>query len=109
MSDRAVGATEPATIDVDREHGVTVTWGDGHVSRFGLHELRESCPCAQCRGLRDQGGVAWAGRPEPLRIESAREVGNWGLNLHWNDGHTTGIYTYETLRSWCPCDECEPA
>ena len=35
-----------------------------------------------------------------LRIETAKEVGNWGLNLHWNDGHTTGIYTWEILRAW---------
>jgi DUF971 family protein len=99
---------EPVTVDVERERGVTITWDDGHVSRFGLEELRVNCPCAQCRGLRDQGEEAWvpgAGAP-PLRIESAREVGNWGLNLHWNEGHTTGIYTWEILRAWCECEEC---
>lgn len=35
-----------------------------------------------------------------LRIETAREVGNWGLNFAWSDGHTTGIYTWEILRGW---------
>ena len=93
---------QPVSVDVERESGVTITWEDGDVSRFGLEELRASCLCAQCRGLRDQGGVAWPGEGAPavLRIESAREVGNWGLNFHWNDGHTTGIYTWETLRAW---------
>ena len=81
---------------------MTVTWDDGHVRRFGLEELRVNCLCAQCRGLREQGQPAWpgAGAPAVLRIESAQEVGNWGLNLHWNDGHTTGIYTWEILRTW---------
>ena len=93
---------DPVTVDVERERGVTITWDDGRVSRFGLEELRISCMCAQCRGLREQGNDAWSqvGGAPPLRIESAREVGNWGLNLHWNDGHTTGIYTWEVLRAW---------
>lgn len=99
----------PAVIDVQRDHGVTITWDDGHLSRFGLEDLRTHCPCAQCRDLRENGNQAWPrpGSPSPLRIESARQVGNWGLNVSWNDGHTTGIYTWSTLRSWCPCEECE--
>ena len=72
------------------------------MSAFSLEELRFNCLCAQCRGLREQGLDAW--NPEasvvPLRIETAREVGNWGLNFAWNDGHTTGIYTWEILRGW---------
>ena len=92
----------PTTIDVERERGVTITWDDGRVSQFGLEELRVNCLCAQCRGLREQGQEAWT--PEvsvaALRINDAREVGNWGLNFTWSDGHTTGIYTWEVLRAW---------
>ncbi len=101
-------ATTPTVIDIAREAGVTVTWADGHVSRFGLDGLRAWCPCAQCRDVRAGGGVAWPqpGAPAALRVEGAEKVGNWGLNLEWNDGHGTGIYTWETLRSWCPCEEC---
>ena len=109
MADRAPVDALPASIDVERDHGVTITWDDGHVSRFGLEDLRTNCPCAQCRDLRQEGNEAWPrpGSPTPLRIESARQVGHWGLNVDWNDGHTTGIYTWNTLRSWCPCEECE--
>jgi DUF971 family protein len=104
----APDAITPRQVDIERERGVNVTWDDGHVSTFSVQALRVNCPCAKCRGLRDQGQVVWpaGGAPEPLRIESAEHVGNWGLNLHWNDGHTTGIYTWETLRSWCRCEEC---
>ena len=35
-----------------------------------------------------------------LRIQTAQQVGNWGLNVGWNDGHPTGIYTWEVLRAW---------
>lgn len=93
---------EPVTVDVERERGVTITWDDGRVSTFGLEELRANCLCAACRGLREQGRPAWVQQPAApaLRIETAKEVGNWGLNFHWNDGHTTGIYTWEILRAW---------
>jgi DUF971 family protein len=93
---------EPATIDVDRETAVTITFRDGHVARFGLTELRRACPCAQCRGLRDQGEAAWPrpGSPQPLRIDHAELHGAWGLNITWNDRHATGIYPFESLYEW---------
>ncbi|MDQ4097575.1 MAG: DUF971 domain-containing protein [Actinomycetota bacterium] len=99
----------PAAIDIQRDHGVTITWDDGHLSRFDLEDLRINCPCAQCRDLRQDAKQVWPrpGAPTPLRIESARQVGNWGLNVAWNDGHTTGIYTWTMLRSWCPYEEWE--
>jgi DUF971 family protein len=95
-------AHEPANIDLDRDRGLTVTWDDGEVSRFGLEELRVNCPCAECRGLRDKGEVAWPkpSSPRPLRAENAELVGAWGLSIRWNDGHSTGIYAWDVLRAW---------
>jgi ATP-binding protein involved in chromosome partitioning len=26
-------------------------------------------------------------------------VGNYAIQFHWNDGHSTGIYTFEHLRA----------
>lgn len=103
-----VVVVDPVKIDVDRKQAVTITWEDGHVSRFPLEVLRSNCLCAQCRARRDQGGAAWAptGGGGALHVESATQVGNWGLNLHWSDGHTTGIFTWEVLRAWCRCERC---
>jgi DUF971 family protein len=44
----------PVTIDVERDHGVTLTWADGTTSGFALAELRQHCPCAECRTRRDR-------------------------------------------------------
>jgi DUF971 family protein len=96
-------------VEVDREHGVTLVWPDGHISRFTLPELRSNCPCALCRSRREAGGPAWptpAGAAERLRVEGAELVGNYGLQLRWNDGHETGIYSWELLRRWCRCPQC---
>lgn len=34
--------------------------------------------------------------------------GNYALNFKFNEGHDTGIYSYEHLRKICPCPECVP-
>jgi DUF971 family protein len=36
----------------------------------------------------------------PLRIDNAELHGAWGLSVTWNDGHSTGIYPFESLRRW---------
>jgi DUF971 family protein len=93
---------EPEKIDVARDEGVTITFRDGRVAEFGLLTLRQACPCAACRGLRDQGEAAWPrpNSPTPLRIEDASLHGAWGLAITWNDGHSTGIFPFESLRRW---------
>ena len=98
--------------DARLEEGVFhIEWGDGHHSALPLALLRAHCPCATCRSLRDAP-------PDPFRVLSASEaatvpelhdiepVGRYGIRLAWFDGHDTGIYTYDYLRSLCPCPEC---
>lgn len=97
-------AMRAQTIDVERDGGLRIVFGDGHECSFGLLELRTACPCAACRGARDQGQAAFdpATMVVDLRIENAELVGEWGLRFAWNDGHGTGIYPFDLLRSWCP-------
>jgi len=91
-------------ITVDRDRAtVSLVFGDGHRCQLGFEEMRANCPCATCRGRRDQGQPAWppAGPHPPLSVRDARLVGAWGLGLTWSDGHATGIYPWESLRQWC--------
>ncbi len=44
--------------------------------------------------------------PEAIRITKWERTGRYGLNLHFSDGHGTGIYTFRVLRAGCPCPEC---
>jgi DUF971 family protein len=92
----------PTAVELDRAAGLTVRWADGTATTFGLEELRVNCPCAECRGRREQGEVIWPrpGAPVPLQATSAELVGAWGITLHWNDGHETGIYAWGLLRAW---------
>lgn len=87
-----------------------ITWADGHHSRYPMEGLRKACPCVFC-----QGGHENMGKPvDPaIFLESfghdtsiARiiQVGNYALQIVWNDGHQTGIYRFERLRSMCPVE-----
>ena len=94
-----------AAITVDKDSHVEVTFADDRTCRFELVELRVACPCASCRSIRDRGRASW---PPPgrdpdveLGITDAHLVGAWGLGITWSDGHSTGIYPFESLRRWC--------
>jgi DUF971 family protein len=41
-----------------------------------------------------------------LKMESVEPVGHYAVRIHWNDGHSTGIYSFDHLRKICPCPEC---
>lgn len=36
---------------------------------------------------------------QQARVVEFSPVGRYALSFRWNDGHTTGIYSYEFLRS----------
>ena len=92
----------PEQVELDRANGLTLSWVDGVTLAYGLEELRVNCPCAECRGLREQGLPIWPKptSPKPLAAVGAELVGGWGITITWNDGHATGIYPWSLLRVW---------
>ncbi|MCU1345424.1 MAG: hypothetical protein JWL70_1690 [Acidimicrobiia bacterium] len=91
--------SEVVDVRVDRATSLTITYDDGHQCSFPLPELRQICPCATCRGIRDAGGEVVL--IDALAISDAELVGAWGISLTWSDGHNTGIYPWDALRRWC--------
>lgn len=80
----------------DRTLGIT--WTDGKQSTYDVVQLRRRCPCATCIDEWTHEPII---RPEqiaesvrPLKVES---VGQYALNIHFSDGHKTGIYTFSFL------------
>ncbi|MHB8624709.1 MAG: gamma-butyrobetaine hydroxylase-like domain-containing protein [Aggregatilineales bacterium] len=110
-------AIRPTNITLDKTAGVLVIdWPDGQKCRYPLPQLREACPCVECRGGHENMGRA--GDPDDLlaltltptrsyRVESAALVGNYALQFFWDDGHHTGIYTWEYLKRLCPVPQSE--
>jgi DUF971 family protein len=95
---------EPKQIEIkDARALFQVTWGDDHSSQYPFWYLRGYCPCAECQG--HGGGWAFV-EPGEAKLKDVLEVGHYALNLTWSDGHRTGIYPFEVLRTLCPCAVC---
>ena len=81
-----------------------VKWTDGSETVILLKNLRENCPCASCAGETDVLGNIYKGPTQErnknsYRIMSINPVGYYGIRPIWTDGHNTGIYTFDLLKS----------
>ncbi len=95
-------STVPRSIDPVSPEQLRIEWKDGVVTTYDARQLRLACPCAQCV-------EEWTGRQllQPDRVAadiSLRNtdlVGRYGVTFLWSDGHQSGIYTHDHLRSLC--------
>lgn len=111
-------STDPLHIAVSKSKGLTIDWTDGHKSEYSCEYLRDECPCATCTGAhgtepQKTNYAAPQALSNPfqmykpkIRMNHAEEVGTYAVRFDWNDGHNSGIYSFEYLRSICPCSEC---
>ena len=80
------------------EQLLELAWEGGPTYRLPYRYLRGQCPCASCRD-------EWTGerilapasiRPD-LKIEGMEPIGNYAVRLSWNDAHSSGLFSWETL------------
>jgi DUF971 family protein len=82
------------------ERTLEIAWTDGQVTRLDVVTWRAHCPCASCVD-------EWSGEkrvkkeniPESVRPLKIKSVGSYAVQVWFNDGHSTGIYTYHLLRT----------
>jgi DUF971 family protein len=112
-----LSATDPEHIAISKSKGIKIDWKDGHHSEYALTYLRDKCPCAQCTGAHgtpprepqsNTGGPFQMFQPT-LKMLNVEPVGNYAIRIHWSDGHSSGIYSYEHFREICECEECKKA
>jgi DUF971 family protein len=112
-------AVTPAKVRVKKTEGtgVEIDWRDGHQSSWTFVWLRDACPCATCNEERTKSGrepgtpkpktggplALYVAPPRPLEVT---KVGNYAIRFKWNDGHESGIYSWDYLRRMCLCDAC---
>ncbi len=98
-------ASIPVEINHMRGKGVVrITWDDGHLGDYPQSYLRGYCPCAMCQGHESE--LKFVNAPN-AKLAQIAAVGNYAIQFTWDDGHSTGIYTFDYLRSLCPCPECK--
>ena len=94
----------------EKKRQLILSWSDGHESVHNWEALRWACPCAWCAGEGGQPGMLASKKSlsaEETTLVNLQLVGRYGLTPLWEDGHKTGIYTFEKLRASCECDECQ--
>ena len=87
------------------ERRLEITWPGGRTDRLPYRFLRGRCPCAACVDeFTGRRVFDVADAPEQIRPERLDYAGNYALKIAWNDGHDTGLYTWEYLaelgREW---------
>ncbi len=111
-----MNGVNPTGITVNKQgRAMTVTWNDGHSSTYSFSLLRHACPCEQCQA----GQNSMSSEPPQeifylpdedtpaSRLEHIEPAGSYGISLHWEDGHSFGIYSWRYLRDCCPCSICQ--
>lgn len=100
----------PRQIKRDSTSGLLITWADNSESRILSETLRRQCPCAECRekrgdesharpltGKKRSLSIVQTTLEEQLGLEAIWGVGQYAIGIRWNDGHDSGIYTFELL------------
>ncbi len=100
----------PTGITLNKTGGfLQIQWSDGTTCQYPLGHLREACPCVECRGGHENMGrehdpddILKLVPRRSYKVEDLQLVGNYALQPIWDDGHSTGLYTWEYLRRLCP-------
>ncbi len=88
----------PTDLALDNEGNLLVRWDDGKDSKFAPRWLRARCPCAEC--VEEWSGkrvVGDAQVKEDMKPRGMHQVGRYAMQIDWNDGHSTGIYSWDYL------------
>jgi DUF971 family protein len=115
-------AIEPLRVKVHKTEGtgMEIAWKDGHHSSWSFRWLRDACPCATCIEQREkEGRQPGDPKPAPKELfalykppplpENVTPIGRYAISFAWNDGHGSGIYSWDYLRRNCVCEECRRA
>ena len=82
---------------------IAIAWSDGAESFIAMDRLRAHSPSAENVGERDLLGVQYGGAgPKEfpgVTVKRWNMVGSYAVQFDFSDGHSTGIYPYDFLRS----------
>jgi DUF971 family protein len=87
----------PTEINLhQKSHMLELAFEDGKRFRLSCEYLRCFSPSAEVRGHGPGQEVLQKGK-ENVNITQIDPVGNYAVCLHFDDGHNTGIYAWDTL------------
>lgn len=79
-----------------KQRVLCVEYADGRRFELGFEYLRVSSPSAEVRGHGPGQETLQTGK-ESVGIEAVEPVGHYAVRLRFDDGHDTGLYTWDYL------------
>jgi len=73
-----------------------ISFEDGQIFTLSCEFLRVHSPSAEVRGHSPEQAVLQLGK-EQVNIKDIEAVGNYAVKLVFDDGHDTGLYTWDYL------------
>jgi DUF971 family protein len=94
----------PTRLLLVKDSRLEIDWADGAQSVFPIRWLRGRCPCATCKEFRQTQSrtrLAVIQKPfdGPIVATSGQAVGSYAIRLSFSDGHDTGLFSFEYLRT----------
>ena len=91
----------PAGIQLHtRSRELELDYGNGESYRLSCEYLRVYSPSAEVRGHGPGQEVLQSGK-QHVAITAINPVGNYALQLVFDDGHDTGLYSWDYLYQLC--------
>jgi len=81
-----------------RSNTLELIYSDGSLLEFSSEFLRVYSPSAEVRGHGKGQEVLQAGKRN-VKLKTVAPVGNYALKLEFDDGHNTGIFSWDYLAS----------
>lgn len=102
MSAKQIAPTELSYHKKSRV--LDIAFGDEQCFRLTAEFLRVHSPSAEVRGHGPGQEVLQIGK-EGVSIDRIEPVGNYAVRLYFDDGHDTGLYSWEELHRFCVNNE----
>jgi DUF971 family protein len=83
-----------------RSRELEVRFADGMNARLSAEYLRVHSPSAEVKGHSAGEGILVTGK-ETVGIQAIEPVGLYAVRLVFDDGHNTGLYTWNVLYDLC--------
>ena len=83
-----------------RSRDLTVRFADGMNARLSAEFLRVHSPSAEVKGHAAGEGILVTGK-EGVNVASIEPVGLYAVRIVFDDGHNTGLYTWNVLYELC--------
>ncbi|HSH29096.1 MAG TPA: DUF971 domain-containing protein [Thiohalobacter sp.] len=90
-------SVHPTEINMHQQSRVLeISFDTGETFNLTAEYLRVHSPSAEVQGHGPGQGKLQVGK-EDVNIENITPVGSYGVQLHFDDNHNTGIYSWDTL------------